>query len=57
VIFDPSMSKIGGVLDWEMATIGDPWMDLGTSLSYWMEATDPALFQTPLFGVTSRPGM
>jgi aminoglycoside phosphotransferase (APT) family kinase protein len=57
VIFDSTMTKITGVLDWEMATIGDPWMDLGTSLSYWMQADDPQLFQTPLFGVTARPEM
>jgi aminoglycoside phosphotransferase (APT) family kinase protein len=57
VIFDPALAHITGVLDWEMATIGDPLMDLGTSLSYWMEATDAAVFQQPLFGVTTRPGM
>ena len=58
VVLDPEhLDAIVGVLDWEMATIGDPLMDLGTSLAYWIEATDPALFQTPLFGVTSRPGM
>ncbi|MDJ0766553.1 MAG: phosphotransferase family protein [Myxococcota bacterium] len=32
--------EIIGVLDWEMATIGDPLMDLGNSLAYWIEATD-----------------
>ncbi len=57
VIFDPALERITGVLDWEMATIGDPLMDLGTSLSYWMQADDPALFQTPIFGVTMKPGM
>jgi aminoglycoside phosphotransferase (APT) family kinase protein len=29
-----------GVLDWEMATIGDPLMDLGNSLAYWVQADD-----------------
>jgi len=57
VIFDPQLDRIIGVLDWEMATIGDPLMDLGTSLSYWMQATDAPLFRQPLFGVTSQPGM
>jgi aminoglycoside phosphotransferase (APT) family kinase protein len=57
VIFDPSLERITGVLDWEMATIGDPLMDLGTSVSYWMTASDAALFQQPLFGVTTKPGM
>jgi aminoglycoside phosphotransferase (APT) family kinase protein len=29
------------VLDWEMSTVGDPLMDLGTTLAYWTEAGDP----------------
>ncbi len=33
--------EIIGVLDWEMATVGDPLMDLGSSLAYWVEASDP----------------
>jgi aminoglycoside phosphotransferase (APT) family kinase protein len=33
--------KIIGVLDWEMATIGDPLMDLGNTLAYWVEKDDP----------------
>ena len=57
VVFDAGFTRVTAVLDWEMATIGDPLMDLGTSLSYWMEATDAAMFQQPIFGVTSRPGM
>jgi aminoglycoside phosphotransferase (APT) family kinase protein len=32
--------KIVGILDWEMATIGDPLMDLGNSLAYWVQADD-----------------
>lgn len=32
--------QIIGVLDWEMATIGDPLMDLGGALAYWVEAGD-----------------
>ncbi|WP_419662987.1 aminoglycoside phosphotransferase [Desulfosarcina variabilis str. Montpellier] len=34
--------KIIGVLDWEMTTIGDPLMDLGSTLGYWVEKNDPA---------------
>ncbi|MDM8517887.1 phosphotransferase family protein [Desulfobacterales bacterium HSG16] len=34
--------KIIGILDWEMATLGDPVMDLGCSLGYWVEKNDPA---------------
>ena len=33
-------SKITAVLDWEMATIGDPFMDLGTTLGYWVDKND-----------------
>ena len=33
--------KIIGVLDWEMATIGDPLMDLGCFLAYWVHPNDP----------------
>ena len=30
------LTKIVAVLDWEMTTIGEPLMDLGSSLAYWM---------------------
>ncbi len=32
---DANFKEISAVLDWEMATLGDPLMDLGTSLGYW----------------------
>jgi len=42
VVLDPADPlRIIGVLDWEMATIGDPLMDLGSSLGYWVQADDP----------------
>ncbi|WP_028313542.1 phosphotransferase family protein [Desulfatibacillum aliphaticivorans] len=42
VILDPNNpTKIIGVLDWEMATIGNPLMDLGSSLGYWTQKGDP----------------
>ena len=37
--------EIIGVLDWEMATLGDPLMDLGNSLAYWVQADDDPQFQ------------
>ena len=37
---------IVGVLDWEMSTLGDPLMDLGGSLAYWVQADDDAVFQS-----------
>lgn len=57
VIFDPELGAITGVLDWEMATIGDPLMDLGTSLSYWAQASDPPSYHALPFGPTATPGM
>ncbi|HEY3808258.1 MAG TPA: phosphotransferase family protein [Kofleriaceae bacterium] len=57
VIFDASLERITGVLDWEMSTIGDPLMDLGTALSYWMQSDDGPAFQSQLFGVTTKPHM
>jgi aminoglycoside phosphotransferase (APT) family kinase protein len=46
-----------GVLDWEMATIGDPLMDLGNSLAYWIEADDEAQFHMMRRQPTHLPGM
>jgi len=40
VFKDDSWQQVTAVLDWEMATLGDPLMDLGTSLGYWTLATD-----------------
>ncbi|MEZ4364384.1 MAG: phosphotransferase family protein [Kofleriaceae bacterium] len=57
VIFDRALTKVLGVLDWEMSTLGDPLMDLGTSLGYWVQVDDPAPLQLIRFGVTSIPGM
>ncbi|MBA3397425.1 MAG: phosphotransferase family protein [Deltaproteobacteria bacterium] len=57
VIFDPALAHITGVLDWEMTTIGDPLMDLGTALSYWAQASDPPAYHALPFGPTARPGM
>ena len=39
LMLDPDdLTRIVAVLDWEMVTIGDPLMDLGTTLGYWMSA-------------------
>ncbi|MEM6263872.1 MAG: phosphotransferase family protein [Bacteroidota bacterium] len=46
---------IRAVLDWEMATVGDPLMDLGTTLSYWTEARDPNPAMQ-MFGLTHLAG-
>lgn len=44
------------VLDWEMATVGDPLVDLGIFLSYWPEAGDPEARREAISGVTALPG-
>jgi aminoglycoside phosphotransferase (APT) family kinase protein len=56
VVLSPDLSGVLAVLDWEMATIGDPLMDLGTALGYWIEPEDPPVFQITVFGPTNRPG-
>jgi aminoglycoside phosphotransferase (APT) family kinase protein len=50
------LTKIIGVLDWEMCTIGDPLSDLGTTLAYWVEADDPEDLQKLRWGPTTYPG-
>lgn len=56
LMLDPNDFKIVAVLDWEMTTIGDPLMDLGASLAYWVEENDPLLPQNTAFGPTMLPG-
>lgn len=58
VVLDPAdPQKIIGVLDWEMATIGDPLMELGSMMSYWVEAGDDRLGQMFRRQPTHLPGM
>lgn len=45
VFADDSWQQIRAILDWEMCTIGDPLMDLGTTLGYWVTAQDSAVLQ------------
>ena len=57
VVLDPDNPlKILGVLDWEMATLGDPLMDLGCSLGYWVQSDDPSSFQASAMIPTNLPG-
>ncbi|WP_218005458.1 phosphotransferase family protein [Janibacter limosus] len=41
VIVDPDDAQVRAILDWELATLGDPLADLGTLLAYWPQAGDP----------------
>lgn len=43
VVLDDDL-RVRGVLDWEMATLGDPLMDLGGALAYWVQADDDDFF-------------
>ena len=57
LVLDPDdLTRVRGVLDWEMATIGDPLMDLGTALCYWVEAGDAPELRAFAFGPTAVPG-
>ena len=57
ILVDPAdPARLTGLLDWEMATVGDPLMDLGTALSYWIEATDSAALQQLRMSPTIAPG-
>jgi len=41
LVLDPAdLTHIKALLDWEMCTIGDSLMDVGTSLAYWFEAPE-----------------
>ena len=55
VLLDPNdLTQIRGVLDWEMATVGDPLMDLGATLAYWIEAGDPEMMRS--YNLSWLPG-
>jgi len=57
VILDPNNPmQIIGVLDWELTTLGDPLMDLGNTLAYWIEADDPAPVQFDASPTEPRSG-
>ena len=56
LVLAPDLSRVRAILDWEMATIGDPLMDLGTSLAYWVEAGDAPIFRALGLGITALPG-
>jgi aminoglycoside phosphotransferase (APT) family kinase protein len=57
VVLDPrDLTRIIGVLDWEMCTIGDPLGDLGSTLAYWVESGDSKELQSLRWGPTDKPG-
>src|SRR5690606_32051273 len=57
LIYDPAdLSQVRAVLDWELATVGDPLMDLGTTLGYWVDPGDAPALQAFQSGPTALPG-
>lgn len=57
LVLDPQdWTRVIAVLDWEMATIGDPLMDLGTSIGYWINPSDPEIMHQFQLSPTTLPG-
>jgi len=57
VVFDLDKARIVGVLDWELATVGDPLMDLGSALAYWVDRDDEPAFASLRRQPSHLPGM
>jgi aminoglycoside phosphotransferase (APT) family kinase protein len=56
ILAPDDLTEVRAVLDWEMATVGDPLFDLAVSLSYWTEPDDPQELKEVMPTVTSTPG-
>lgn len=57
LVVDPAdPTQIRAILDWEMATLGDPVSDLGMALAYWIEAGDREELHALQIGATHLPG-
>lgn len=57
VVLEPrDITRLIGVLDWEMSTLGDPLMDLGTTISYWIDPHDSPELQLIRWAPTTEPG-
>ena len=49
--------NIEALLDWEISALGDPLMDLGNTLAYWIEPTDPDYMKMTLRQPSTASGM
>jgi aminoglycoside phosphotransferase (APT) family kinase protein len=56
VLNSNDITQIVGVLDWEMCTLGDPLSDLGTTLAYWTDPSDPNELQEARSAPTTISG-
>lgn len=57
VLAEDDPTRIVALLDWELATVGDPLMDLGGALAYWVQSDDDEFFQLFRRQPTTAPGM
>ena len=57
MVLDPDTLAVNAVLDWELATVGDPLMDLGAALAYWVQPDDDVYFQKFRRQPSNVPGM
>ncbi len=57
MVFDLEKKSLVGVLDWELATVGDPLMDLGSALAYWVDRDDEPAFASLRRQPSDLPGM
>ncbi|MGX9134766.1 phosphotransferase family protein [Rummeliibacillus sp. JY-2-4R] len=58
-MFNHDFSEIVGIFDWEMTTVGDPLIDLGVAMSYWIQEDDSELLKREMDvekSITSHPG-
>jgi len=57
LVLDDNLVTVRAVLDWELATVGCPLMDLGASLAYWIEPDDNWLLRSTRRQPSHLPGM
>lgn len=57
IVEDQAPHTIKTVLDWEISALGDPLMDLGNAMAYWLEASDPADVVAYRMQPSQAPGM
>ena len=56
LVLDTKTFDVKAILDWEMATIGCPLMDMGAALGYWVEANDDERLRKLPFCPTFQKG-
>ncbi|MEO9328354.1 phosphotransferase family protein [Gordonia sp. B21] len=57
VLYDHHVPKVAAIVDWEMATIGDPLLDLGVLLAIWPnEPRQADLYESALGRAGDLPG-